>query len=81
MHISGVLNCSESAIRHGRVVQEWGKSVQLMFEQLLHERKKMMVTVVLVSLLFSTSASLTAVFRKFSKPWSFGPAQNIMFTG
>ncbi|XP_052799336.1 uncharacterized protein LOC128230949 [Mya arenaria] len=40
--LKGVLSCGESAIRHGRVVQEWGKSVQLMFEQLLHERRKMM---------------------------------------
>ena len=41
--ISGVLNCSEAAIRHARVVQEWGTSVQLMFEEMKEERMKMQV--------------------------------------
>ncbi|XP_060564486.1 uncharacterized protein LOC132723736 isoform X2 [Ruditapes philippinarum] len=38
--LNGVLNCSEAAIRHARVVQEWATSVQLMFEQLKEERQK-----------------------------------------
>ncbi|XP_045176432.2 uncharacterized protein LOC123536970 isoform X2 [Mercenaria mercenaria] len=40
--LNGVLNCSEAAIRHARVVQEWATSVQLMFEQLKEERHKIL---------------------------------------
>ena len=42
-YILGVLNCSEAAIRHARVVQEWGTSVQLMFEEMKDERMRMQV--------------------------------------
>ena len=42
-YIKGVLNCSEAAIRHARVVQEWGSSVQLMFEDMKEERMRMQV--------------------------------------
>ncbi|KAL4225385.1 hypothetical protein ACF0H5_016074 [Mactra antiquata] len=40
--LNGVLNCSEAAIRHARVVQEWATSVQIMFEQIKEERHKIL---------------------------------------
>ena len=43
LYFSGVLNCSEAAIRHARVVQEWGSTVQVMFEEMKDERMKMQV--------------------------------------
>ncbi|KAK3604334.1 hypothetical protein CHS0354_038672 [Potamilus streckersoni] len=41
LDLNGVLNCSEAAIRHARVVQEWAISVQKMFEQMKTDRQRM----------------------------------------
>ncbi|KAH3883870.1 uncharacterized protein LOC127835389 isoform X2 [Dreissena polymorpha] len=59
--LKGVLTCSDVAIRHARIFHEWGKSKQLLSEQLQHERKKMM------SYIEEREKTMTVVRDQFKK--------------